>query len=109
MSSVEFVGPGDKPLPDESTISDVAWHGGFDLKLDGKQVSCRLKSGAFHRKDRGRGEARHTTEEWNGHNLHPLSALRPRRVSNVSCLPHHPVRVPDVQRSFLAPLNPLNR
>lgn len=39
VGSVEFVGPGGETLPDESTISGVAWHGGFDIKLDGKQVS----------------------------------------------------------------------
>ena len=39
VSSVEFVGPDGEPLPDESTISGLAWHGGFGIQLNGKQVS----------------------------------------------------------------------
>lgn len=39
VSSVEFVGPEGEPLPDENTISGLAWHGGFGIQLNGKQVS----------------------------------------------------------------------
>lgn len=39
VSTVEFVGPDGQPLPDESTVGDAAWHGGFEMNLDGKQVS----------------------------------------------------------------------
>lgn len=41
VSSVEFVGPEGEPLPDESTISGLAWHGGFGIQLNGKQVSLQ--------------------------------------------------------------------
>lgn len=40
---MEFMGSDGKPLPDESTISGVAWHGGFDIKLDEKQVNLILE------------------------------------------------------------------
>lgn len=38
MSSVEFTGPNGEPLLDDSSVGDAAWHGGFDMTLDGKQV-----------------------------------------------------------------------
>lgn len=38
MSKVEFSGPNGEQLPDESTVGDAAWYGGFDMALDGKHV-----------------------------------------------------------------------
>lgn len=38
VSTVEFTGPSGDPLPDESSVGDAAWHGGFDMTLDGKEV-----------------------------------------------------------------------
>lgn len=40
MSDVEFTGPDGDPLPDDSSVGDAAWHGGFDMTLDGTQVNC---------------------------------------------------------------------
>lgn len=45
VSTVEFVGPNGEPLPDDSTVGDAAWHGGFDMTLDGKHVRLRLHHG----------------------------------------------------------------
>lgn len=42
VSKVEFVGPNGKVLPADSTVGDAAWHGGFDMTLDGKHVRSRL-------------------------------------------------------------------
>ncbi len=42
MSDVVFTGPDGQPLPDDSSVGDAAWHGGFDMTLDGKLVSTRL-------------------------------------------------------------------
>lgn len=47
VSSVEFTGPDGEPLSDDSSVGDAAWHGGFDMTLDGKQVcSCQQQAGS---------------------------------------------------------------
>ncbi|CAB1114232.1 unnamed protein product [Ectocarpus sp. CCAP 1310/34] len=48
VSSVEFTGPNGKPLPDDSSVGDAAWHGGFDMTLDGKQFPVlATRSGGY--------------------------------------------------------------
>lgn len=42
MSDVEFTGPGGEPFPDDSSVGDAAWHGGFNMTLDGKQVRAAV-------------------------------------------------------------------
>lgn len=42
VSNVEFTGPGGEPLPDDSSVGDAAWHGGFDMTLDGNQVCSSM-------------------------------------------------------------------
>ena len=38
VSDVDFTGPDGEPLPDESSVGDAAWHGGFDMTVGGKLV-----------------------------------------------------------------------
>ncbi|CAM9710798.1 unnamed protein product [Ectocarpus sp. 12 AP-2014] len=48
VSSVEFTGPNGEPLPDDSSVGDAAWHGGFDMTLDGKQFPVlATRSGGY--------------------------------------------------------------
>eukprot|EP00752_Nemacystus_decipiens_P011035 g9804.t1 len=36
VSDVEFTGPDGEPFPNDSSVGDAAWHGGFDMTLNGK-------------------------------------------------------------------------
>ncbi|CAM9304104.1 unnamed protein product [Pylaiella littoralis] len=48
VSNVEFTGPGGEPLPDDSSVGDAAWHGGFDMTLDGNQFPVlATRSGGY--------------------------------------------------------------
>lgn len=39
---MEFSGPNGEKLPDESTVGDAAWYGGFEMILDRKHVRIKL-------------------------------------------------------------------
>ncbi|CAM9381088.1 unnamed protein product, partial [Laminaria digitata] len=48
VSKVEFSGPNGEQLPDESTVGDAAWYGGFDMALDGKHFPVlATRSGGY--------------------------------------------------------------
>ena len=51
MADVEFTGPDGQPFPNESSVGDAAWHGGFDMTLNGKVVR---KASITSRKQLGR-------------------------------------------------------
>lgn len=43
MSEVELTGPDGEPFPNDSSVRDAAWHGGFDMTLNGKVVRKQLQ------------------------------------------------------------------
>lgn len=49
MSDVEFTGPDGEPFPNDSSVGDAAWHGGFDMTLNGKVVRRQLRPEAARR------------------------------------------------------------
>ncbi|CAM9547048.1 unnamed protein product, partial [Hapterophycus canaliculatus] len=56
VSSVEFTGPNGDPLPDDSSVRDAAWHGGFDMTLDGTQFPVlATRSGGYIEDDQEGG------------------------------------------------------
>lgn len=44
MSAVEFTGPDGEPFPNDSSVGDAAWHGGFDMSLNGQLVRSSYSS-----------------------------------------------------------------
>lgn len=46
MSDVEFTGPDGEPFPSDSSVGDAAWHGGFDMTLNGKVVRSNYRYAA---------------------------------------------------------------
>lgn len=47
MSDVEFTGPDGEAFPNDSSVGDAAWHGGFDMTVNGKVVRAPCSSSSM--------------------------------------------------------------